>query len=706
VDLEPRTPVRPIVLAIIVSVVAAGVFAPAISGGWLWDDHSLIANNPFVHSLRWWNRWMVTDFWDVNEEIVRFGHRMVYWRPLVTTSYGIEWQLGGGSPLLFHVMNLLWHAVVGVLAFVVLRRWIGVALPALAAALLFVVHPTKAESVAWIAGRTDVLCMVAMFVASQGIARRLRSQRFGLPLEIIGTIAAYMCKEQAIVLPVFAAVEGWVFAGRPALDLASARKIAWTAAPQFAVTVVYLAARAILLPIQADATSSQPLPFGDHVLAVLDTFGRFFELTFVPHDLSVQQGLVHTSDGQLLHSMPHVIVGAVGLAVMAGAAVAARRRLPVVTLGIGLYVVTLLPTSNIRSTEMVTLISERFLYLPVLGLAWVVGALLARADRTWARRAGIVVAVAFVATSVLSFRRAQDYADDERFWARELRLHPDSNEARDFALGKAIERKQYRAALALLLEIKTASDTYGRSYVHEMDHVIQLATLVGRLTPDHDVADLRAIDRFCAQLLEPTSTLAELHVGDVAMSLSTRPGSDPKGIFRARLLALRAELQGRLGDDRAAIGYAQQARAICSRCMTVVVIDAISHGRAGDFDRAFATLDEVASLVQEKPVSDARAALEKARRAQTTAKIAQGPARLQAEASQFAALELWGRAYEVLAPYKEEIKKAPNVVLGFAELAFRAGETAVAREVLSVALPASEAEEKLEGWGRKMGWGN
>src|SRR6185436_6581678 len=120
-----------------------------------------------------------------------------------------------GTPAWFHIMNLVWHGVVGGLAFLVLRRWLGAHWPALVGALLFVVHPTKAESVAWISGRTDVICMIAVLLASQGIARRLRGERGGLLLEFAGTLLAYTTKEQAIVLPAFAAIEAWVASGRP-----------------------------------------------------------------------------------------------------------------------------------------------------------------------------------------------------------------------------------------------------------------------------------------------------------------------------------------------------------------------------------------------------------------------------------------------------------------------------------------------------------
>jgi hypothetical protein len=232
------------------------VFVPAVTGGWIFDDHALIERNPYIHSFHDWPRWFVTDFWNVSEEVLQFGGRILYWRPAISASYALDWQLGGGSPVMFHATNLVLQAAVSALAFLTLRRWTGTLWPALGAALLFAVHPTKAESVAWIAGRTDVACMLAVLIASAGIARRLGGKHGGIALEAAGTIAAYLTKEQAIVLPCFAAVEIWVALDRPALDRAALVRMVRGALPQAAIAVGYLVVRTFVLPIRPAAQSS------------------------------------------------------------------------------------------------------------------------------------------------------------------------------------------------------------------------------------------------------------------------------------------------------------------------------------------------------------------------------------------------------------------------------------------------------------------
>src|SRR5262249_53561617 len=143
---DARLAPRPPLLAAVVAALGALVFAPAIQNGFIYDDRSLIAENPYVHSFDGWRRWFTHDFWDVNEKVTHFASRMMYWRPGVSASYAIDWQLGGGSPVLFHATNLVGHAAASFLSFFVVRRWVGATMPAFFAALVFAIHPTKAES--------------------------------------------------------------------------------------------------------------------------------------------------------------------------------------------------------------------------------------------------------------------------------------------------------------------------------------------------------------------------------------------------------------------------------------------------------------------------------------------------------------------------------------------------------------------------------
>ncbi|MDB4963028.1 MAG: hypothetical protein JWP01_3027 [Myxococcales bacterium] len=688
---------KPVVLAILAGVIAAVVFSPSFSGGWIYDDHTLIAKNAFIRSGAHWPRWFVTDFWNVYGDAEPSAPRLVYWRPLVTATYAFDWHSGGGSSWVFHLTNLLLHAAVGALAFVALRRWIDATGPAFAAAVLFAVHPTKAESVAWISGRTDVLCMLAVLVATQGMARRLRGQRGGLALEVFGTIAAYTCKEQAIVLPVFLAVEAWVYAGRPAIDRSVVVRMIRSALPQAVVAIGYLTLRRFALPLRS-ANFEGGIGFTAHVQSVLESFGRFVSLTFAPHDLSTQQGLVRMSGGDIAHSMPYVVLGVLALTVLIGAAVVAHRRLTFVTIGFGFFLITLLPTSNIVYTHLDTLVSERFLYLPMFGMAFAAGCALAR----WPRRSAyaLVVAVA-LAMAALGAKRSADFVDERRFWAHELELHPESPTARRSVINTAVEEKRYRQAVVLLLEL-----TRNRVSYQDVAVAFQLAQLISDLTPDHDRAGLETLDAFCKDLLTSKQPAATLAIGNIQFTIPTDTKLFEKHLrnYHLRLTLHRASLRSRLGDDTGAVALASEAVRECPTCTNVLSVGILVFARAGMYDDAMALLESPGGHASDALLDKLRAQIEKARSARERSLQLQGPAQIQASVAELTALELWGRAYDLLAPYKTEIKQSPKSTALFAELAFRAGEQAVAREALAGTLSPAEIEERIAAWAYTMGW--
>jgi hypothetical protein len=74
---------------------------------------------------------------------------------MMSFGYLLFYQIAGPVPFSFHLANIVLHALVVLLVFCVLRRLSGERI-ALIAAGLFALHPIHTESVAWIAGVTDL----------------------------------------------------------------------------------------------------------------------------------------------------------------------------------------------------------------------------------------------------------------------------------------------------------------------------------------------------------------------------------------------------------------------------------------------------------------------------------------------------------------------------------------------------------------------
>jgi hypothetical protein len=121
----------------------------------------------------------------------------------------------GDTPLGWHATAIALHGLLAGLAFLLLRReGMGVA-TALAATLLFALHPAHVQSTAWVSGLQDLLFGVtslAVFLFYEASLRRPRAAVAPL-LALAGSFAvALLAKEPAIGLILFAGAEafGWI----------------------------------------------------------------------------------------------------------------------------------------------------------------------------------------------------------------------------------------------------------------------------------------------------------------------------------------------------------------------------------------------------------------------------------------------------------------------------------------------------------------
>lgn len=118
-------------------------------------------------------------------------------RPVTFATFALNWALGGVQPFGYHLFNLLLHAAVTLMLYLLLRKLLE-SIPdgstvAFAAALLFAVHPIHTEAVASIAGRSELLA-VAFLLA----AWLLHVEDKGI-LALFCFLLAMMSKESAIV---------------------------------------------------------------------------------------------------------------------------------------------------------------------------------------------------------------------------------------------------------------------------------------------------------------------------------------------------------------------------------------------------------------------------------------------------------------------------------------------------------------------------
>jgi hypothetical protein len=152
---------RTTTLALIAIVAAAVVpYLSTIDDYFVRDDFGvvqLLAQKPATYFPRWFvSSWMDQIWGYLPDEV----------RPFPAASYQLTALGGAGSPNLHHVLNIVIHALNGLLVFGIARRAAKLDTAAAAlAAVLFVLLPVHAESVAWITGRVDSMPALFYFAA-------------------------------------------------------------------------------------------------------------------------------------------------------------------------------------------------------------------------------------------------------------------------------------------------------------------------------------------------------------------------------------------------------------------------------------------------------------------------------------------------------------------------------------------------------------
>jgi protein O-mannosyl-transferase len=425
----------------LVTLAALAAFLPGIFGEFvLWDDDRNFVENPAYRGLGWPQlAWMLTTF--------HMGH----WKPLTWLTLGLDYTLWGMDPRGYHLTSLLLHAGAALAFLLVARRLLTAALPALpggplrvgaaGAALLFAVHPLRAESVVWITERRDVLSGLLYLLTVLAYLRAVgqdgvrtgrvpawRNPWYGAALGLF--TAALLAKSIVATLPLVLLIldvyplrrlggqAGW--AG-PGARRAWVEKLPFLALGAAASAVAFAA----LLSIR----NAQPLgQFGLWERAAVSLHGLGFYLwkSLWPAGLSPIYELRLPVD-----PVAPAFLGSGG-AVLALAllAVALRRRLPGVPAVLAAYGVTLLPVLGVFQNGP-QIAADRYSYLAGLGWALLAGAGLARGAATWvngAPRRGLAAAAlaagagAVILLAALSARQARVWQDSETLWTHAVRV--------------------------------------------------------------------------------------------------------------------------------------------------------------------------------------------------------------------------------------------------------------------------------------------
>jgi lipoprotein NlpI len=203
----------------LIVALTCAAYLPALRGGFVWDDQTLIVQNRLVQAgdgpYRFWFTTEAPDYY-----------------PLTWTAWWLQWRWWGERATGYHAVNILLHAVNAILLWAILRR-LGVA-GAWFAALVFAIHPVNVATAAWISEQKNTLSMLFAALAFLFYLRFDEDHRwrwYGLSLAAF--LLALLSKSAVAMLPV--ALLGWRWGRAGRVRRGDVQRLA----PFFALSLVF-----------------------------------------------------------------------------------------------------------------------------------------------------------------------------------------------------------------------------------------------------------------------------------------------------------------------------------------------------------------------------------------------------------------------------------------------------------------------------------
>ncbi len=170
------------------------VFSKSLQCGFLnWDDDKQLTDNQVVKNFK-------GDFSTL--------YKLDKHTSLTLLTYAADYKIWRKSPLPYHAENVLLHLLNILLVFIFIRKLFNNSSVSLVCALLFAVHPSRVESVLWIAERKDLLFTMFSLLSLIGYLGYVNKNRppvkqFFLYLGIAAlSYLAALSKIQAVVIPI------------------------------------------------------------------------------------------------------------------------------------------------------------------------------------------------------------------------------------------------------------------------------------------------------------------------------------------------------------------------------------------------------------------------------------------------------------------------------------------------------------------------
>ena len=415
----------------IIALVAFLAYANSLSGDFVYDDKRQILMNPLIQDPSLYGKALISDVWAFKGD----GKTVTsnYWRPTFTAWSILNFRLFGRDPFGWHLLNILLHVGVCLLAYLLLRRWGLSQNVSFVIALIFALHPVHVESVAWIAGSPDLLFGIfllgALLLADIAVEATGSRRTVYLLAGLISYALALGAKETAFFcFPIFFLIFSRYRSGSAN---GSERKTQRTTV-RLSALFASMAIAYFLLRWEILGRISQPAENGASATAAIlsapEIFAFYLRQIIFPVWLGPNYGIRAVQSLDLTNFWLPLIVCAIAIYCFWKLSTRSFSQ----TIGMAIFLLALLPAFNIRAFLPEQIVHDRYLYLPLLGFLMLVMSFLAELSVRYFEKKGEAV---FITTGVLislalgvqTFRCNRIWNNELSLWQHAVTIDPNSS---------------------------------------------------------------------------------------------------------------------------------------------------------------------------------------------------------------------------------------------------------------------------------------
>ena len=384
------------------------VFIPSLQNGFVnYDDTVYVYENRHIQSLSWENI-----------------HRMCTqpmahnYHPLTMLSLAVNYQFSGLNPFGYHLTNLLLH-LANVLWVFWLVYWLsGRRIEmSIIVSLLFGIHPMHVESVAWIAERKDVLYAFFFLPALIAYIRYIKTKKwtFFAASLLLFTLSLFS-KPAAIILPVVLFLLDYWYK-RPLKLKSIAEKI-----PFFALALLFSYFTLEAQKAEGAVVSIHAYTITTRLMAACYGFSMYIIKMFVPYQLTVYYPYPAIGNGfPLYYYIFPVLSVSIGILTLLS-----LRFTRTIFFGMAFYLLNLLLVLQLITVGG-TIMSERYTYIPYIGLFFIVGWAYLKLAAKWKNyRTFFTIGLAIYSLVLggLTWNRCQVWKDSMTLWNDSIQKQP------------------------------------------------------------------------------------------------------------------------------------------------------------------------------------------------------------------------------------------------------------------------------------------